>query len=102
MKKEKSPKKGGAKKIIGIVVAVIIVLAIIGSIGGNDGSQQADNSQTTEAVSQAPVTEADQGADTQEATPLQQLRRAQLPLEKVTLWTLRCLILISWHFLKRD
>lgn len=62
MKKEKSPKKGGRKKTIGIIVAVIIVLAIIGSIGGNDGSQQADYSQTTEAVSQTPAT------DMQEAT----------------------------------
>lgn len=57
MSREKAPKKGGRKNTIGIIVAVIIVLAIIGSIGGNDGSQQADNSQTTEAVSQTPATD---------------------------------------------
>ena len=65
MVKEKGTKKGGRVKIIGIIVAVIIILAIIGSIGGNDGSQQVNNSQMTEAVSE---TEADQGADVQETT----------------------------------
>lgn len=67
MAKEKGTKKGGRGKIIGIIIAVIVILGIIGSMGGGNDTQQADNSQITEAVSQAPATE-DQGADSQEAT----------------------------------
>lgn len=68
MVKEKGTKKGGRGKIIGIIIAVIVILGIIGSMGGGNDTQQADNSQITEAVSQTPATEADQETDTQEAT----------------------------------